>query len=845
MFQSTDEAIASLPTNATAQEAKQTIDEAVIEAQRTLGYEPRAQIEYKPNFRLIGEQAPRALDTSEISRPLTNGATTPKTVSARTAGKEPAAIATQAPEITIEPLNVEAVKRLSQADGKIHIAEVTADEANEIAAAFKNQFGESVTFKPSQITRAIDGNQIRHTLNKHGDPKREAQFGGVAVTLDDIAKYPEIVKDHDFKIYSHTRRYNLPAIVYGKQINGYAIIVEEVRTGRGNIAFFDMYKHNGSLTEDMLRLMKDRTNSGKDRSPTLAPASNREGSAAPAQSETIPDRPPESQIPSWAKAKGFTALPDGRSVADRIVYYPNLSVSGLNRLLAKDKLSLADIERLRDYKWTLLFDKQAAIEKGFFVPYENGGYVPKNKFALTNIDEKLKAAGVDPAIEINNPLAKAEILRQRLIADGASEKIATEYAEALKLNEGRLNYALTSSYDDYLKNAKEQAALSNEIYKRLIDEGVTEQTAKLFANLDLDALKAWNRGKIDPVKRAKEIDAAKSQERAALGDGDYEAARDFLAANGVKDAKTPVGIPSTKRTVDGYSFYSALVDRQLANEIKRDPSFAYKRALDDAKMSEKFLSRRLANGEKELEGELNALRSDIANIEKKIEPSLRAAAEAKVANTERLIAEGDYETTRADLNNARRELEALTPEDKQALATRARMRNYIEQGYEPFMSRVIDERARQNDLAAGIYRDPDFYAVEKPQLRNAAGEAIDVTPAEFEAAAKINDAPRADLIKLKNKGGSSYERSSKAAIETNEATETTLDGFNLIAENDGAAWVKPPVLRRDVIAAQEKIAEKYGGLWDDANKEFAFQTQNMAKRLRRTANKKRLWLAVR
>jgi hypothetical protein len=186
-------------------------------------------------------------------------------------------------------------------------------------------------------------------------------------------------------------------------------------------------------------------------------------------------------------------------------------------------------------------------------------------------------------------------------------------------------------------------------------------------------------------------------------------------------------------------------------------------------------------------------------------PSLRAAAEAKVANTERLIAEGDYETTRADLNNARRELEALTPEDKQALATRAQMRNYIERGYEPFMSRVIDERSTTERSTTKL---DDGRVVRDEEARAIAKEALDEID---ETRSLVSD----------------YAEIERAATDANGAIDSAIDGFSLRNEGD-ATLVKPPIMRADITAAQEKIAQKYGGVWNAKTKEFAFYSRENA-----------------
>jgi len=55
--------------------------------------------------------------------------------------------------------------------------------------------------------------------------------------------------------YNHS---NKPVIAYGKQVNGYFVVVEEVRTGKSDLAFFTMRKTKGQLQEGALILAKDK-----------------------------------------------------------------------------------------------------------------------------------------------------------------------------------------------------------------------------------------------------------------------------------------------------------------------------------------------------------------------------------------------------------------------------------------------------------------------------------------------------------------------------------------------------------------------------------------------------------
>ena len=101
---------------------------------------------------------------------------------------------------------------------------------------------------------------------------------------------------------------------------------------------------------------------------------------------------------------GFTTLPNGRTVANRVVDLSKLSAMNLNRLLTKAKLTTNEAERLKDYKWTLLYDEQGADSRGLLSrDAADGGSVtaPKNKAWLTNIDAKLGDSGVD-AVNLDN-----------------------------------------------------------------------------------------------------------------------------------------------------------------------------------------------------------------------------------------------------------------------------------------------------------------------------------------------------------------------------------------------------------------------------------------------------------
>jgi len=132
------------------------------------------------------------------------------------------------------------------------VEKVSKKEQDEIIGHF------SIDLKhPFNFTRTIDKSQIEHTLKKHGDNVTEEQRGNIAVSKDDIKNYLDIVHSADIKKYGYNDS-NKPVVVSGKQVNGYFVVVEEVRTGKSDLAFFTMRKTKGQLQESALMLAKDK-----------------------------------------------------------------------------------------------------------------------------------------------------------------------------------------------------------------------------------------------------------------------------------------------------------------------------------------------------------------------------------------------------------------------------------------------------------------------------------------------------------------------------------------------------------------------------------------------------------
>ncbi len=86
----------------------------------------------------------------------------------------------------------------------------------------------------SGLAHEVTNSFIDHVFKQHGNEKSERARGQIAVTQDDIAKIPGIVKEPDYAIIG-IRRDGETLIAYSKKYeNNTAIYYEEVLTGKKN-----------------------------------------------------------------------------------------------------------------------------------------------------------------------------------------------------------------------------------------------------------------------------------------------------------------------------------------------------------------------------------------------------------------------------------------------------------------------------------------------------------------------------------------------------------------------------------------------------------------------------------
>ncbi|WP_080014330.1 DUF3519 domain-containing protein [Helicobacter pylori] len=98
---------------------------------------------------------------------------------------------------------------------------------------------------PENIRASLDHEAITHILKKHGVNSVNVRNGESPITYEDIANYRYIVNNAD-AILRTIDKYNQEAITAFKQINGYAVVVEQAVNKKNELVLKTMYKNNGS-----------------------------------------------------------------------------------------------------------------------------------------------------------------------------------------------------------------------------------------------------------------------------------------------------------------------------------------------------------------------------------------------------------------------------------------------------------------------------------------------------------------------------------------------------------------------------------------------------------------------
>ncbi|WRB90872.1 DUF3519 domain-containing protein [Helicobacter pylori] len=97
---------------------------------------------------------------------------------------------------------------------------------------------------PENIRASLDHDAIAHILKRHGVNSVNVKNGEIPITNEDIANYRYIVDNAD-AILRTLDKYDKEAITAFKQINGYAVVVEQAINKKNELALKTMFKSKG------------------------------------------------------------------------------------------------------------------------------------------------------------------------------------------------------------------------------------------------------------------------------------------------------------------------------------------------------------------------------------------------------------------------------------------------------------------------------------------------------------------------------------------------------------------------------------------------------------------------
>ncbi len=135
-----------------------------------------------------------------------------------------------------ENLNAEIVEYVWNSKKTIAVDKLDVKRAKELN--FKH---------PQDVRRTIGADAVTHVINRHGkDSDLVKKSGQKPVTLEDIAKWEEYADNASISAVSKDKS-GQEVVVSGKQINGYYVIVEEIKKKRNELAFKTMFFEKGDI----------------------------------------------------------------------------------------------------------------------------------------------------------------------------------------------------------------------------------------------------------------------------------------------------------------------------------------------------------------------------------------------------------------------------------------------------------------------------------------------------------------------------------------------------------------------------------------------------------------------
>ncbi|MEJ8613034.1 DUF3519 domain-containing protein, partial [Helicobacter pylori] len=134
-------------------------------------------------------------------------------------------------------LNPEMVEFLHKNNKRMIIEKVSHKEVELLANAnFRH---------PEDVRASLDHESIAHILKRHGVNSVNVKNGEIPIANEDIANYRYIVNNAD-AILRTIDKYDKEAITAFKQVNGYAVVVEQAINKKNELVLKTMFKNKGS-----------------------------------------------------------------------------------------------------------------------------------------------------------------------------------------------------------------------------------------------------------------------------------------------------------------------------------------------------------------------------------------------------------------------------------------------------------------------------------------------------------------------------------------------------------------------------------------------------------------------
>ncbi|EPH5216616.1 DUF3519 domain-containing protein [Campylobacter upsaliensis] len=209
---------------------------------------------------------------------------------------------------------------------------------------------EDLGFKYSDDVRlTIDSEAIQHTLKRHGaESDLVKNSGQIPVEYKDIAEYRNIVKNADESLRARDNAGN-DVIVSYRQINGYAVVVEQIRKKNNELSFKTMFKQNGDYKNS--KSYKETSALNQTLSIGYEPSAN-----SFSKTEAPQKAVNESIAENEAKKSLFESSENFYDYEKKLLR--EISIEGLDKQNAKDKLYVNTIqtymEKLGNFEKNLL-----------------------------------------------------------------------------------------------------------------------------------------------------------------------------------------------------------------------------------------------------------------------------------------------------------------------------------------------------------------------------------------------------------------------------------------------------------------------------------------------------------